>query len=135
MSYASETWIYQKPVQNMTTYLNDGATEECCASHGWNMSPMRGCLTGPTQSPLSLMDYFRDDCFPWSPSKERWHHIQPDVWTTTWNQTQRKTNTTIITWGKDIGAQANISYQEALTTRRDWKTWRSVGNPRRTPDE
>ena len=55
MSYGSETWIYLKSVQN------DGAIEECCASHGWNMSPTRRCLTGPTQSPPSLMDFLRDD--------------------------------------------------------------------------
>ena len=29
--------------------------------------------------------------FPWSPSKERWHHTRPDDWTPTWNPTQRKT--------------------------------------------
>ena len=41
---------------------DDGAIEECYASHGRNMSPMRRCLTGPTQSPLSLMNFLRGDC-------------------------------------------------------------------------
>ena len=54
------------------------------------MSPMRRCLTGPTQGPPSLMD---DEAtgLPWSPSKERRHHIRPDDWAHTWNQTERKT--------------------------------------------
>ena len=39
------------------------------------------------------------------------------------------------TWLKDLATQANISYKEAITIPRDRKTWRSVGNPRRTPDE
>ena len=32
-------------------------TEECYASHGWNMSPVMRCLTRPTQSPHSLSDW------------------------------------------------------------------------------
>ena len=39
------------------------------------------------------------------------------------------------TWLKDLATQANISYKEAITIPRDRKKWRSVGNPRRTPDE
>ena len=39
------------------------------------------------------------------------------------------------TWLKDLATQANISYKEAMTIPRDRKKWRSVGNPRRTPDE
>ena len=39
------------------------------------------------------------------------------------------------TWLKDLATQANISYKEAITIPRDMKKWRSVGNPRRTPDE
>ena len=41
----------------------------------------------------------------------------------------------ITTWLKDLTTQANISYKEAMTIPRDRKKWRSVGNPRRTPDE
>ena len=88
LSYGSDTWIYLKSVQNMTNVLNDGATEECCASHGRNMSPMRRCSTRSTQRSPSLMDATG---FPWSPSKERWHHTRSDDWATTWNQTQRNT--------------------------------------------
>ena len=40
----------------------------------------------------------------------------------------------ITTWLKDLATQANISYKEAITIPRDRKKWRSVGNPRRTPD-
>ena len=32
------------------------------------------------------------------------------------------------TWLKDLATQANISYKEAMTTPRDRKKWRSVGN-------
>ena len=39
------------------------------------------------------------------------------------------------TWLKDLTTQTNISYKEAMTIPRDRKKWRSVGNPRRTPDE
>ena len=39
------------------------------------------------------------------------------------------------TWLKDLATQANISYKEVITIPRDRKKWRSVGNPRRTPDE
>ena len=39
------------------------------------------------------------------------------------------------TWLKDLATQANISCKEAITIPRDRKKWRSVGNPRRTPDE
>ena len=39
------------------------------------------------------------------------------------------------TWLKDLATQANISYKEAITIPRDRKKWRSVGNPRRTPDD
>ena len=39
------------------------------------------------------------------------------------------------TWLKDLATQANISYKEAITIPRDRKKWRSVSNPRRTPDE
>ena len=39
------------------------------------------------------------------------------------------------TWLKDLPTQANISYKEAITIPRDRKKWRSVGNPRKTPDE
>ena len=38
-------------------------------------------------------------------------------------------------WLKDLATQANISYKEAITIPRDRKKWRSVGNPRRTPNE
>ena len=41
----------------------------------------------------------------------------------------------ITTWLKDLTTQANISYTEAMTIPRDINKWRSVGNPRRTPDE
>ncbi len=41
----------------------------------------------------------------------------------------------ITTWLKDLVAQANISYKKAITITRDRKKWRSVGDPRRTPDE
>ena len=41
----------------------------------------------------------------------------------------------ITTWLKDLTTQANISYKESMTLPRDRKKWRSVGNPRRTPDE
>ncbi len=41
----------------------------------------------------------------------------------------------ITTWLKDIATQANISHKEAINIQRDRKKWRSVGNPRRTPDE
>ena len=39
------------------------------------------------------------------------------------------------TWLKDLATQANISYKEAITIPRDRNKWRSVGNPRRTPDD
>ena len=39
------------------------------------------------------------------------------------------------TWLKDLTTQTNISYKEAITIPRDRNKWRSVGNPRRTPDE
>ena len=39
------------------------------------------------------------------------------------------------TWLKDLTTHANISYKESMTIPRDRKKWRSVGNPRRTPDE
>ena len=39
------------------------------------------------------------------------------------------------TWLKDLATQANISYKEAITIQGDRKKWRSVGKPRRTPDE
>ena len=41
----------------------------------------------------------------------------------------------ITTWLKDLTTHANISYKESMTIPRDRKKWRSVGNPRRTPDE
>ena len=70
--------------------------------------------------------------FPWSPSKERWHHTRPDDLTPTWKQTQRKTKNHLA---EDLTTQANISCKEEMTIPRDRKKWRSVGNPRRTPDE
>ena len=39
------------------------------------------------------------------------------------------------TWLKDLATQANISYREAIAIPRDKNKWRSVGNPRRTPDD
>ena len=39
------------------------------------------------------------------------------------------------TWLKDLVNQTNISNKEALTIPSDRKKWRTVGNPRRTPDE
>ena len=39
------------------------------------------------------------------------------------------------TWLKDLATQANISYNEAIIIPRDRKKWRSVGNPRRPPDD
>ena len=73
-SYGSETQIYLESVQNMINVFEHVTNE---------------CLTGPTQSPPSLMDYLRG--FPWSPSKETWHDTRPDDWTPALNQTQRKT--------------------------------------------
>ena len=46
--------------------------------------------------------------------------------------TRRRPRTT---WLKDLATQAKINYAEAITIPRDRKKWRSVGNPRRMPDE
>ena len=61
MTYGSETWIYLKSLQNMVNVFERWCyrTDECYASHGWNMSPMMRCLTRPTQNPHSLMDSLR----------------------------------------------------------------------------
>ena len=37
------------------------------------------------------------------------------------------------TWLKDLAAQVNISYKEAMTIPRDRKKWMGIGKPRRTP--
>ena len=72
--------------------------------------------------------------FQSSPSNERWHHIQHDDWTYTSHGT-RPRRIPITTWLKDLATQANINHKEAIAIPRDRKKWKSVGNPRRTPDE
>ena len=72
--------------------------------------------------------------FPWSPSKEMWHHTRPDDQTPTWNQTQRKTKNHLAE-GPRYTSKHQLQIKEAITTPKDRKKWSSVGNPRRTPDE
>ena len=52
-----ESRLRLREKEERNTYI----IEHGCASHGRNMLPMRRCLTGPTQSPLSLMDFLRGD--------------------------------------------------------------------------
>ena len=91
MSYGSETWIYLKSVQNMINVFERWCYRRMmCISwteHVTNEEIFNRANTKPT-----LLDgLLKRRGFPWSPSKERWHHTRSDDWTPTWNHTQRKT--------------------------------------------
>ena len=92
MSYGSETWIYLKSVQNMINVFERWCYRRMLriswTEHVTNEEVFNRANTKPT-----LLDGLLKETtgFPWSPSKERWHHTRPDDWTPTWNQTQRKT--------------------------------------------
>ena len=109
--------------------LNDGAIEECCASHGRNMLPMRRCLTKPT-----LLDGLLKRRLAFHGHLVRKDGITLDLMIGRLHGT-RPRGRPRTTWLKDLATQANISYKEAITIPRDRKKWRSVGNPRRMPDE
>ena len=79
------------------------------------MSPMR-CLAWPTQRPASLASRGH---------LARKEGITLDLMIGRIHGTRPRT-----TWLKDLATQANISYKEAITIRRDMKKWRNVGNQR-----
>ena len=70
-----------------------------------------------------------------------WHWAAPDVGRLRLHTNAGRSSCDLhrgrprTTWLNDLATQANISYKEAITIPRDRKKWRSVGNPRRTPDE
>ena len=127
MSYGSETWIYLKSVQNMIKVF-----ERWCISwteHVTNEEMFNRANTKPT-----LLDGLLKRRLAFHGHLVRKDGITLDLMIGRLHGT-RPRGRPRTTWLKDLATQANISYKEAITIPRDRKKWRSVGNPRRTPDE
>ena len=133
MSYGSETWIYLKSVQNMIKVferwcyrrmLRISWTEHITNEEVFNRANTKSThLDGLLKRRLAFHGHLvRTDGITLDLMIGRLHGTRP--------RGRPKT-----TWLKDLATQANISYKEAITIPRDRKKWRSVGNPRRTPDE
>ena len=133
MSYGSETWIYLKSVQNMIKVF-----ERLCyrrvmrisgTEHVTNEEVFNRANTKPT-----LLDGLLKRLLAFHGHLVRKSGITLDLMIGRLHGTRLR-GRPITTWLKGLATQANISYKEAMTIPRDRKKWRSVGNPRRTPDE
>ena len=133
MSYGSETWIYLKSVQNMIKVFERWCYRRMMriswTEHVTNEEVFNRANTKPTlldgllKRRLAFHGHLvRKDGITLHLMIGRLHGTRP----------RGRPRTT---WLKDRATQANISYKEAITIPRDRKKWRSVGNPRRTPDE
>ena len=132
MSYGSETWIYLKSVQNMIKVferwcyrrmLRISWTEHVTNEEVCNRANTKPTLLDGLKRRLAFHGHLvRKDGITLDLMIGRLHGTRPR-------------GRPITTWLKDLATQANISYKEAITMPTDRKKWRSVGNPRRTPDE
>ena len=133
MSYGSETRIYLKSVQNMINVferwcyrrmLRISWTEHVTNEEVFNMANTKPTLLdGLLKSRLAFYGHLVRKC-----------GITLDLMIGRLHG-NRTRGRPITTWLKDLTTQSNISYKKAMTIPRDRKNWRSVGNPRRTPDE
>ena len=133
MSYGSETWIYLKSVQNMINVFERWCYRRMlCISwteHVTNEEVFNRANTKPT-----LLDGLLKRRLAFHGHLVRKGGITLDLMIGRLHGT-RPRGRPRTTWLKDLATQANISYKEAITIPRDRKKWRSVGNPRRTPDD
>ena len=133
MSYGSETWIYLKSVQNMINVFERWCYPRMLriswTEHVTNDEVFNRANTKPT-----LLDGLFKRRLAFHGHLVRKGGITLDLMIGRLHGT-RPRGRPRTTWLKDLATQANISYKEAITIPRDRKKWRSVGNPRRTPDE
>ena len=129
MSYGSETWIYLKSVQNMINVF-----ERWCYRRMLHISWTEHVTNRANTKPTLLDDGFLKRRLAFHGHLVRKGGITLDlmIGRLHGNRPRGRPRTT---WLKDLTTQANISYKEAMTIPGDRKKWRSVGNPRRTPDE
>ena len=133
MSYGSETWIYLKSVQNMINVFERWCYRRMLriswTEHVTNEEVFNRANTTPT-----LLDGLLKRRLAFHGHLVRKGGITLDLMIGRLHGT-RPRGRLRTTWLKDLATQANISYKEAITIPRDRKKWRSVGNPRRMPDE
>ena len=133
MSYGSETWIYLRSVQNMIKVFERWCYRKMLriswAEHVTNEEVFSRANTKPT-----LVDGLLKRRLAFHGHLVRKDGITLDLMIGCLHGT-RPRGRPRTTWLEDLATQANISYKEAITIPRDRKKWRSVGNPRRTPDE
>ena len=133
MSYGSETWIYLKSVQNMINVFERWCYRRMLriswTEHVTNEEVFNRANTKPT-----LLDGLLKRRLAFHGHLVRKGGITLDLMIGRLHGT-RPRGRPRTTWLKDLATQANISYKEAITIPRDRKKWRSVGNPRRMPDE
>ena len=133
MSYGSETWIYLKSVQNMIKVFERWCYRRMLriswTEHVTNEEVFNRANTKPT-----LLDGLLKRRLAFHGHLVRKDGITLDLMIGRLHGT-RPRGRPRTTWLKDLATQANISYKEAITIPRDRKKWRSVGNPRRTPDD
>ena len=133
MIYGSETWIYLKSVQNMINVFERWCYQRMlCISwteHVTNEEVFNRANTKPT-----LLDELLKRRLAFHGHLVRKGGITLDlmIGRLHGNRPRGRPRTT---WLKDLTTQENISYKQSMTIPRDRKKWRSVGNPRRTPDE
>ena len=133
MSYGSETWIYLKSVQNMINVFERWCYRRMLriswTEHVTNEEVFNRANTKPT-----LLDELLKRRLAFHGHLVRKGGITLDLMIGRLHGT-RPRGRPRTTWLKDLTTHANISYKESMTIPRDRKKWRSVGNPRRTPDE
>ena len=133
MSYGSETWIYLKSVQNMIKVFERWCYRRMLriswTEHVTNEDVFNRANTKPT-----LLDGLLKRRLAFDGHLVRKDGITLDLMIGRLHGT-RPRGRPRTTWLKELATQANISYKEAISIPRDRKKWRSVGNPRMTPDE
>ena len=133
MSYGSETWIYLKSVHNMINVFERWCYRRMLriswTEHVTNDEVFNRANTKPT-----LLDELLMRRLAFHGHLVRKGGITLDLMIGRLHGT-RPRGRPRTTWLKDLTTHANISYKESMTIPRDRKKWRSVGNPRRTPDE
>ena len=129
----NELWFRDMDLPQVSTEHDQRLWTMVPSKNGRNMSPMRRCLTWPTQKP-TLLDGLLKRRLAFHGHLVSNGGITLDLMIGRLHGT-RPRGRPRTTWLKELATQANISYKEAITIPRDRKKWRSVGNPRRMPDE
>ena len=124
-NHSSGYCIYKSGYKSYRRMLCIPWTEHVTSEEVFNMANTK---------PTSLMDYLNGDSMAFHGHLVRKGGITLDLMIRRLHGT-RPRGRPITAWLKDLATQANINYKEAITTPRDRNKCRSIGNPRRAPDE